>query len=265
MTQYNPMLIKLQRKIEEHNMNVQQTIDKVATQQKFITIGAIAINLLILFLTNYFLPDDSKDASKRLITFLSNDQLNILITVVSIGVTLPVAALLGRKKFTELKIDEDVIDPKMQYAGNWEYKTTFRMQSKDDGSEEYKRCKENMEGFEEHGVSTWSQNIFELKIDFANTAVSKGKKGKKKPQVNWQSNPISYDEHEVRWSFNGKIWWTDDRNYANDFSGIEFYHVRENDSNGRPSLLEGRLIGTILIGEKFFVVDAISSFRRIKE
>ena len=141
MTQYNPMLVRLQRKIEEHNKNVQQTIDKVATRQKFITIGAIAINLLILFLTNYFLPDDSEDASKRLITFLSNDQLNILITVVSIGVILPMATLLGSKKFTELIIGEDVIDSKMQYMVDWKYKTTFRIQSKDDGLEEYKRCK----------------------------------------------------------------------------------------------------------------------------
>ena len=66
MAQYNPMLVRLQRKIEEHNKNVQQTIDKVATRQKFITIGTIAINLLILFLTNYFLPVDSEGASKRL-------------------------------------------------------------------------------------------------------------------------------------------------------------------------------------------------------
>ena len=63
MAQYNPMPVRLQRKIEEHNKNVQQTIDKVATRQKFITIGAITINLLILFLTNFFLPDDSQDAS----------------------------------------------------------------------------------------------------------------------------------------------------------------------------------------------------------
>ena len=45
MAHYNPMLVRLQRKIEEHNKNVQQTIDKVATRQKFITIGAISINL----------------------------------------------------------------------------------------------------------------------------------------------------------------------------------------------------------------------------
>lgn len=129
-----------------------------------------------------------------------------------------------------MKIDEDVIDPKMQYAGDWEYNTTFRILSKDDGSEEYKRCKENMEGFDEHGISTWSQNIFELKIDFANTETSNEEESARKPQVNWQSNPISYDEHEVQWSFNGKIWWADDKNYANEFSGIEFYHVRESDN-----------------------------------
>ena len=41
------------------------------------------------------------------------------------------------------------------------------------------------------------------------------------------------------------------------------YIVRENDKNGRPCLLDGHLMSTILIGEKFFVVDATSSFKRI--
>lgn len=262
MAQYNPMLDNLQQKIEDYNENVQSTIDRVANRQKLITIGVVLINLLVLFLTNHFLPDDRLDASKRLITFLSNRELNIIITIVSISVTLPAAALLGRKKFHELKINEDVIEPRMQYAGEWEYKTTFRMQSQDDGSEEYKRCKDNMDGYPEHGLCKWTQNIFELKIEYANTEASKPTDKTSKPQISWQSSPISYDENEVRWSFNGKIWWKDEKNFANEFSGIEFYRVRESDAQGRPSYLEGRLIGTVLVGEHFFVVDAVSSFTR---
>ena len=170
--------------------------------------------------------------------------------------------LLGRKKFHELKINEGVIEPKLQYAGEWEYKTSFRLQSQDDGSEEYKRCKENMDNYPEQGLCKWTQNIFELKIEYANTESSKTIEKTPHPHISWQSSPISYDENEVRWSFNGKIWWKDEKNYANEFSGIEFYRVRECDALGRPCYLEGRLIGTILVGKHFFVVDAISSFTK---
>ena len=279
MAQLNPMLVRLQQKIEDYNKDVQRKIDNVAARQKFVTIGVIFFNLVVLFLSNYLLPDDSKDEKLRLLTFFSNDQLNILITVISIGISLPIAALIGRNSFKELKIDEDIIEPKLQYAGEWEYKTDFRIQTKDDGSTEYQRFKENMEDYKEQGTSHWSQNAFELKIDFGNTSSSNKekmenkstdnissdtKKKKKSPQVNWQSNPIAYDEHKVSWSFNGVIWWNDDKNYANEFSGIELYYVRDTDAQGRPSLLEGRLVGTILVGDKFFVVDAISKFWRKK-
>ena len=50
MAQLNPMQVRLQRKIEQHNKNVQQTIDKVATRQKFITIEAICKYSVIYFL-----------------------------------------------------------------------------------------------------------------------------------------------------------------------------------------------------------------------
>lgn len=184
MAQLNPMLVRLQQKIENYNKDVQRKIDDVANRQKLVTIGVIVFNLVVLFLTNYLLPDDSKDESLRLLSFFSNDQLSILITVISIGFSLSTATLIGKNSF------------------------------------------------------------------------------KKMPQVNWQSNPIAYDEHKVSWSFNGVIWWNDDKNYANEFSGIELYYVRDTDSQGRPSLLEGRLIGTILVGDKFYVVDAVSKFTR---
>jgi len=280
MAQLNPILVRLQKKIEDYNKDVQRKIDDVAYRQKIVTVGVVCFNLVVLFLSNYLLPDDSKDESLRLLSLFSNDQLSILITVISIGFSLSTASLIGRNSFKELKIDETIIEPKLQYAGEWEYLTEFRIQTKDDGSTEYKRFKDNMEDYKERGISYWTQDAFELKIDFGNTssldkkneetqpklptenASSDTDKVKKMPQVNWQSNPIAYDEHKVSWSFNGTIWWNDDKNYANEFSGIELYYVRGTDSQGRPSLLEGRLVGTILVGDKFYVVDAISSFWR---
>lgn len=258
MAQLNPMLEELQQQIQQHNKDAEAMLDRVADNQNRITIGIVVFNVAV-----FIILEKLFGSSTPLIAGLDNTVINLLATICLLLISFPTAAKYGKRGLKQLKLNEEQIKPKLNYAGEWEYQTNFRMQSKDDGSEEYKRCKENMEGFEEHGVSTWSQNIFELKIDFANTETSNDEESARKPQVNWQSNPISYDEHEVRWSFNGKIWWADDKNYANEFSGIEFYHVRENDSDGRPSLLEGRLIATILIGEKFFVVDAISSFKRI--
>ena len=134
MAQLNPMLVRLQQKIEDYNKDFQRKIDDFANRQKLITIGVILFNLVVLFISNYLLPDDSKDEKLRLLSFLSNGQLNILITVISIGVSFPVAAFVGRNCFKELKIDEDVFDPKLQYAGEWEYHTSFRIQSPNDGT-----------------------------------------------------------------------------------------------------------------------------------
>lgn len=260
MAQLNPMLEELQQQILQHNKDAEAMLDKVADNQNRITIGIVVFNVTV-----FILLEKLFGSSTPLITGLDNTILNLLATICLLLISFPTAAKYGKRNLKQLKLNEEQIKPKLNYAGSWEYQTNFRIQTLDDGTEEYQRFKENMEGYEEHGISQWTQNVFELKIEYANTALPKTDGVPKKPQVNWQSNPISYDEHEVRWSFNGKIWWADDKNYANEFSGIEFYHVRENDGNGHPSLLEGRLIGTILIGEKFFVVDAISSFKRITE
>lgn len=257
MAQLNPMLVELQNKILNYNKDVENKINDVAKWQNIITVIAIIINLLVLFLTNYFLPDDSKDINQRLIPILSNGQVNVLITVASIAITVSIASFFSYKNFKEFKLDESNIKPNMQYAGEWEYYTDFRIQSPDDGTEEYKRFRDNMVDYKEHGTSIWTQNVFELKIDFANTTSKENQ-----PQVLWRSNPISYDEHEVSWSFGGKIWWKDDKNFANEFSGIERYTVKENDAQGRPCSLEGHLVGTVLVGEHFYVVDAVSKFTR---
>lgn len=125
MAHINPMLEKLQQRIENYNKEVQSKIESVANRQKWITVGAIIFNLLILFLSSYLLPDDSENKELRLISMLSNNQLNILITVLSIGISFPVAALFGKNNFKGLKIDNEIIEPKLNFAGEWLYKNFF--------------------------------------------------------------------------------------------------------------------------------------------
>lgn len=257
MAQLNPMLEELQLQIQQHNRDAEALMDKVADNQNRITIGIVVFNVAVFILLEHFFG-----SSTPLIAGLDNTVLNLLATICLLLVSFPTAAKYGKRNLKQLKLNEEQIKPKLNYAGSWEYQTNFRIQTKDDGSPEYQRFKENMENYEEHGISQWSQNVFELKIDYANTSSSNNHNEKKMPKVNWQSNPIAYDEHKVSWSFNGIIWWNDDKNYANEFSGIELYYVRDSDSQGRPSLLEGRLVGTILVGDRFYVVDAISNFKR---
>lgn len=53
MAQLNPMLVRLQQKIEDYNKDVQRKIDDVANRQKLVTIGVVCFNLVVLFLSNY--------------------------------------------------------------------------------------------------------------------------------------------------------------------------------------------------------------------
>ena len=252
MTQLNPMLERLQSQIQQYNKEIEATIDKVASQQNIITIAYIVFNIIVFVVLQSLFGQ-----KEPLILDIPNNLICLIVTLLLLLASFPLASKYAKRNLKELKLNEEVIEPKMQYAGSWEYNTTFRIQSPDDGTKEYKLFEDNMKSYEEHGISEWTQNVFELKIDFANT-----KPAKDQPQVNWQSAPISYDEHEVRWSFNGKIWWKDYLNYANEFCGIEYYTVNDHDDLGRPSLLEGHLIGTILVGKNFYVVDAISNFIR---
>ena len=283
MAQINPLLEKLQQKIENYNKEVEAKIESVSTRQGFITIGAILINLLVLFLSGYFLPDDTADKKLRLIAQLSNSQLSILITIMSMGISLVVAGILGKNSFKGLKLGNEIIEPKLNYAGEWTYKTRFRIQSKEEDSEEFLRFKENMEGYEEDGKTTWSQNVFDLKIDFGITNVSTKQMKEiaesqqasaapesngdalsklEPPRITWQSDPATYDEKRIHWSFCGKIWWGDDEVYCNEFYGIESYNVTAHDGQGRPSKLEGHLVGLVVVGKRFFALDGISEFNR---
>lgn len=82
------------------------------------------------------------------------------------------------------------------------------------------------------------------------------------PHIIWESNPISFNENCINWSYTGEISWKNNENYANTFSGIESYTVNEHDENGMPSFLQGKLVGTVLIGDCFYVVSAVSKFIR---
>ena len=154
----------------------------------------------------------------------------------------------------------------MNYAGLWEYETNFHVESPNDTTKTFMLLKTNMEGFEEKRLSKWTQNVFELKINYAYTdphkEQTKNAKSEPTPLVIWESNPISFNENRIKWSFAGEISWKNNENYANTFCGVESYTVIEHDSLGRPSYLQGKLVGTVLVGENFYVVSAVSKFVR---
>lgn len=252
MAQLNPMLVELQKQIELNNREAETIIDKVSRRQNYITLACVTFNIVAFVALQTFFGKE-----EPVIHDIPNTVVSMIITIILLLVSFPFASQFAKKDLRVVKLNEDGIEAKLNYSGEWEYDTNFRIQSPDDSTDEYKRFRDNMADYKEHGTSVWSQNVFELKIDFANTSSKENQ-----PQVIWHSNPISYDEHEVSWSFGGKIWWKDDKNFANEFSGIEKYTVKENDKLGRPCRLEGHLVGTILVGEHFYVVDAISKFVR---
>ena len=247
------MLEKLQRQIQDFNKETETRIEKVAFRQNIITLAYVVFNIIVFISLELLLGD-----KEPIIKGMPNVVINFVVTLILLLISFPFASRFAKRNMKSLQLNEDAIEPKMQYAGMWKYHALFRIQSPDDGSIEYKRLAENMGGYEEDGVGHWIQNVFELKIDFAGTT-----KKDNHPQVSWHSDPISYDEHGVRWSFSGKIWWKDDQNYANEFSGIEYYTVSGHDDKGRPSHLEGHLIGTVLVGKSFFVVDALATYDRV--
>ena len=254
MANYNPMLKQLQSDIKNHNEEVSRIIERVANRQFYLTVGVILFNIIV-----YFTLDAILGNNDPILPPFSNSTLNFLLTLLLVAISFPTAAKYAKSTMSELSLETTKICAELDYAGSWDYETMFRIQSGYEDCEEYRLLVDNIEGYTEKGVSVWNQNIFDLKIDFANTI---DKNQDEMPEIIWKSDPISYNASEVRWSFSGKIWWRKDKNYANEFNGIEYYRVTEHDAAGRPILLEGKLIGTILIGEKFYVVDAVSKFIR---
>lgn len=261
MAQLNPMLEKLQKQIEDYNKDTEATIEKVANRQNLITLAFVVFNIIVfLVLESVF------SRPEPYVLDIPNTVLNFVITLLLLLVSFPVASNYAKRDLHKLQLSEEQVDANMTYAGIWEYETNFHVESPDDGSKTFKLLKSNMEGFEEKGLSKWTQNIFELKINFAYTDPHKEQtqnaSREPTPNIIWESNPISFNENRIKWSFSGEISWKNNENFANTFSGIESYTVVEHDAQGRPSYLQGKLVGTILVGENFYVVSAVSKFIR---
>lgn len=261
MTQLNPMLARLQQQIQEYNKDTEATIEKVANRQNLITLTFVIFNIII-FLT----LESVFGRTEPYILDIPNTVLNFVITLLLLLVSFPVASKYAKRDLRSLQLNEEQVDANMNYAGVWEYETNFHVESPDDGTKTFRLLKSNMEGFEEKGLSRWSQNVFELKINFAYTdphkAQAKNTNREPTPNIIWESNPISFNENRINWSFSGDISWKNNENFANTFCGIESYTVNNHDSHGRPSYLQGKLVGTVLVGEHFYVVSAISKFVR---
>lgn len=261
MAQLNPMLEKLQKQIEDYNKDTEAKIDQVANRQNMITLAFVVFNIIVfLVLESVF------SRPEPYVLDIPNTVLNFVITLLLLLVSFPVASKNAKRDLHQLQLNEEQVDVNMNYAGIWEYETNFHVESPDDGTNNFKLLKSNMEGFEEKGLSKWTQNIFELKINFAYTDPHKEQtqnaRREPTPNIIWESNPISFNENRIKWSFSGEISWKNNENFANTFSGIESYTVIEHDAQGRPSYLQGKLVGTILVGENFYVVSAASKFWR---
>lgn len=261
MTHYNPMLERLQRQIQEYNKDTEKKIEEVANRQNLITLGFVVFNIVVFIVLESVLGK-----KEPIFLDIPNTLINFVVTLILLLVSFPLASKYAKKNLCELQLNEDQIDANMNYAGIWEYETNFHVESPDDGTKTYSLLQSNMEGFEEKGLSKWTQNVFELKINFAYTdphkEQTKNAKTGPTPHVIWESNPISFNENRINWSFSGEISWKNNENYANTFCGVESYTVNEHDAQGRPNNLQGKLVGTVLVGENFYVVSAVSKFER---
>ena len=262
MTHYNPMLERLQQQIQEYNKDTEAKMEEVAYKQNLITLGVVLFNFVVFLILESFLGK-----KEPLFLDIPNTVLNFVTALILLLVSFPFASKFVKRNMRILQLNEEQIDANMNYAGLWKYETNFHVESPDDGTKTFKLLKSNMEGFEEKGLSKWNQNVFELKINFAYTdphkEQTKNAKTEPTPHVIWESNPISFNENRINWSFAGEISWKNNENYANTFCGVESYTVIEHDALGRPSYLQGKLVGTVLVGENFYVVSAISKFVRI--
>ena len=224
----------------------------------------IVFNIFVFIILDYYFGKEN-----TIFLGIPNKFWNLIITLLCLLISFPMASKFSKKKFRKVMFGIDDLDANLNFIGKWTYRTIFKLESPDDGSDEYNTIK-CMNGYEENGDSAWSQNIFDLKIDFANTNVEANKEKKeeypeKKEQratVSWKSDPISYDDNEVKWSFSGTINFINGLRYANIFCGIEKYTVSKRNKKGYPTYLKGELTGIVLIGKKFYALSADSSFTR---
>ena len=256
MSHYNPMLEKLQQQIQEYNKDTEAKIDQVANRQNMITLAFVVFNVIV-----FLVIDSTLGRKKPLFIDIPNTLLNFVATLILLLVSFSLELGYAKRNLQKLQLNEKQIDACLNYAGIKECETDFHVESKDDGTKIYMLLKSNMDGFGEKGQSKWSQNVFELKINFAYTDPRKEQTKKTHfepiPHVIWESNPIAFVENSINWSFSGEISWKGNENFANSFCGIESYTVNGHDVLGRSSYLQSKLIGTVLVGENFYVVSAV--------
>jgi len=157
MAQLNPMLERLQRQIQDYNKDVENIIDKVANRQNLITLSFVVFNVII------FLVIESVLGKKvSIISDMPNTVISFVATLLLLLASFPLASKYAKRNFQLLQLNEEQIEPKLYYAGEWSYETNFRIQSREEESEEFRRLKGNMEGYREEGTSIWTLNVFDF-------------------------------------------------------------------------------------------------------
>ena len=49
------------------------------------------------------------------------------------AITVPISSFFGKKQFNELELNANNLKPSMNYAGEWEFRTDFGIQSPNEG------------------------------------------------------------------------------------------------------------------------------------
>lgn len=274
MAKNNPLIGKLNKDINEYNQRVSMILDKVASWQYYITVGIVVVNIVAFFALQS-IPESFS------IGQFNSYTISFLASLILLLVSIPFANGMGKALLNKLSANMYSIQPSLDYSGQWEYLTFFKLKSPNDGSDEYDLVKRNMNNLPEKGLSTWVFNLFELHIDFAATKETDEKKSnekdeheidnatlpkeEKKTKVEWTSGPIEFNTNKVSWTFSGTIKWKDGEDIVNEFKGVENYKVVERDIMRKPTRLVGELLGTVKVSNKYYVVTAESSYTRIVE
>lgn len=265
MARNNPLVGKLDKDINEYNERVGGILDKVANWQYYVTIAIVIINIVAFFALQS-IPESFS------IGKFDNYTISFLSSLILLLVSIPIANSAGKALLKKESTNIYTIDPSLDYSGQWEYLTIFKLKTPDDGSTAYQLVKDSMNNLSEKGSSLWVLNLFELHIDFAATEEKadnkkekdKNIKNKKRTKVEWTSGPIEFNSHKVSWTFSGTIKWNNGSEVVNEFKGIETYRVVERDLFRRPTKLVGELLGTVKIEDKYYVVVAESSYTKQK-
>lgn len=258
MVTENILLSDFKDKIEGQHKDVEELLHRVAGRQKWIVLGIILFNVVAYFILQMISGGSGK------IFGIDNPYVCFILTILLAFIPFPDAIRFGRNELNKLKLDLNDINPHYDFNGEWKYKTTFHVDSENDGSKEYEILYNNINNFPEAGSCEIKQNALVLKIEYANTDSEDKIKtpSNTDPFVRWQSSPIALSASSVEWHFEGRIWWKGEVVFENRFVGIEHYTIVKTDPSGKPQKLDGELSGYIHMGSHCYTVSARSSFER---